>query len=135
MIRTPLMYEMSKETCSAEIKIPQLIPGINFHVPQYPWYRIVASLGIVPDLVLTDFGYNPATAGYSTNMHETVETPWLAVMKGGMPTTLSLQCKELPPDTNFSLMLSVGIAFGTVMNEADIRQVRYAGSAQVLAMR
>lgn len=135
MIRTPLTYKISKDRRSAEINIPQLIPGINFHAPQYPWFRIVAILGIVPDLIHTDFGYNPVATGYNTNMHHAVDTPWLAVMKGATATTLKLQVNETPPDTNFTIVLSVGIAFGTVVDTAEIRQVRYAGSAQVLAVK
>ncbi len=54
-------------------------------------------------------------------------------MEGAASTTLSLQCGQLPPDANFSMIVAVGIAFGTVMNHTDIQQVRYAGSAQVIS--
>lgn len=134
MLRTPLTCEISKDTLSAEIHVPQLMPGINFYVPQYPWFKIVASLGIVPDLVFTDTGYSPAVVGYDINMFHAAETPWLAAMNGGASTTLSLHCDPVPPDSNFSIIVAVGIAFGAVANDTEIQQVRYAGSAQVIGM-
>ena len=76
----------------------------------------------------------PFTSGYTNQMHNSVETPWLAVKNGGEVTKLTLQCNTLPPDSNFSVILAVGIAFGTVMSESNIQQVRHAGSAQVLTM-
>jgi hypothetical protein len=136
MVRTTLTWELSRETLSAKVNVPQLIRGINFHTPQHSWYKIVTAMGIIPDIVYDEkSGYCPVNKSYDTrDMLTKTETPWLAVMTGGEATTLELKCNVTPPDENFSVMLSVGIAFGKVISESEIAQVPHAGSAKVIGV-
>lgn len=61
VVRTPLSWELSKETLSARISIGALLPGINFSpAGVHPLFRLVAALGAVPDLLHNSgFTYRP----------------------------------------------------------------------------
>src|SRR5688500_4545666 len=55
VIRTAVSYSLDKESRSASVTIPGLMPGINFFpLPYHPMYSIVLALGIVPDLFYKD---------------------------------------------------------------------------------
>jgi len=43
----------------AKVDIPELAPGIHFFPPQNIRFKVVAVLGIVSDLFITDQGYEP----------------------------------------------------------------------------
>lgn len=50
-----------------------------------------------------------------------------------LANTLELKLTDIPPDTSFSLLLSAGICFGAMADTNIIKQVKYAGSARILA--
>jgi hypothetical protein len=61
-------------------------------------------------------------------------TDWFSVKSGSVALSLELALPYRPANDAFSLMLSVGMAFGTVAGDGTIVQVGYAGSARVLAV-
>jgi len=42
---------------------------------------------------------------------------------------------ELPPGNNWSMVLTIGIAFGAIGPDGKPQQVKYAGAAKILAMK
>jgi hypothetical protein len=135
VVRSSLSYSLSRDTLSAQIEIPELIPGINFHAPQrHAMYSIVAVLGVVPDLFYSEGNrYLPSSRDYDQLQTEVVETEWLPVQKGSSATSLQLTYDTIPPDQNFTLMLSIGIRFGKMAGTNTVEQVEHAGCARVLA--
>ena len=134
VLRTSLSYSLSRENRSAHIVVPELLPGINFYTSQkHPMYRIVAVLGIIPDLSYTDHGYQPLANGYETIAATCTKSEWYPVLGGSPSFTLNMNINT-PPDEAHSLMLSIGICFGTMKETTVIQQVKYAGCAKVLAM-
>jgi len=136
MLRASLSYTISKENLTASVDIPALEPGINFFAQKRnPMYSVVVVLGIVPDLSYAgDNKYEPAARGYEAYFSETVVSDWYTVASGSPATTLSVNLDAIPPDKAHSVMLTIGIRFGTMINPDTVQQVRYAGSAKVLAM-
>jgi hypothetical protein len=135
MLRSPLPCSLSRETLSARVEIPALLPGINFHAQRKdPMFSIIAMLGIVPDLFYDADRYKPSSHAYTSLGAKAVNTDWYPVLGGAPATTLELKLEGMPPDQSFSLMLSVGICFGAMHDAATIKQVKHAGSAKVLAM-
>ena len=134
IIRNPLSCSLSKKTGSARIEIPALLPGINFFVPgKYPMFSIIATLGTLPDLLYTTNGYQPS--GNQNDLFlKTITTEWFACMKGSPATLLELKADKIPKNDSFSLMLSVGIRFGTMDSAEPVRQIPYAGAGKILAM-
>jgi hypothetical protein len=135
IVRNPVSCRLNKKNYSASIEIPALIPGINFFVPpgRHPLYSIVIVLGIVPDLIFTKDGYKPLTDPQA--VHEA--TGWHPVSKASqaMALEVSLQGKSLQlPVASFSLVLSIGIRFGTVGMGDAVEQVKYAGAAKVMVV-
>lgn len=158
IVRVPVEYVWFEEEALVTIHIPELIPGINFFAPEkYPWFSIIASLGVVPDIIFTH-NAKPVSPGYDTfnapeammatyrytythpgyEIFETpplcMFTPWKPVKQGIMATSLDLQLPHLPPDEHFALLLSVGITYGIQEDTHSIRQVPYAGAAKILTV-
>ena len=139
IIRSPLEFTLSKEGLSAQVTVPALMPGFNFFAPpsRQPLYSFVISGGVIPDLFYTPQGYKPAD-GYENFRSEAAWSAWHPVVKGSPETVLQLDLKhevmELPGSA-FSMMLAIGICFGTVGEGQQPMPVKYAGAAKVLGMR
>jgi len=134
IIRNPPLWSLLRDTRSARIDIPELLPGINFFAPdKHPMFRITAVLGIVPDVFYTSIKYKPSSNSYRDNDVVIVDTDWRAVRKNAPATTLEMTHPTLPPDQSFSLVLSIGICFGTMSDATTVQQVKYAGAAKILA--
>lgn len=60
LLGAPLTCTLEKETSSARVEIPRMVTGINFQpATLHPYFQIVASLGVVPDIHYTPLGYAP----------------------------------------------------------------------------
>jgi hypothetical protein len=136
IVRNPLSYSMNKNQLNAEIQFPELLPGINFYVPPgYPAaYSFVATLGIVPDLVYRNSTYTPLF----TPEFGTTQSAWYPVIEGSSAISLSPAVSTIspvqPPAAPFTLMLSVGIRFGTIGFNNQITQVPKTGAAKIVGM-
>ncbi len=138
--------------------IPELIPGINLFAPEkYPWFSIIISLGIVPDIIFTQnsIPVHPDHDAFTDPLaKETMRkydythpeyddlpvlpiamfTPWSPVKKGLETTLLELKIPQFPPDEHFALVLAIGIMYGIQEDADTIRQAPNAGAAKVLAV-
>ncbi|MBT1704011.1 hypothetical protein [Chryseosolibacter indicus] len=137
VIRTPIVCSVSRENLSARIEIPALVPDINFQVHQrHPMYKIIAVLGIVPDLFHQEWGYSPSDRAYDNIYPEITATEWMPSLKESAPTVLELAYSGTQlPDNKFSIMLSVGICYGKMTDTNTIEQVKHAGSAKIFSVR
>jgi len=133
-MRQGLSYSISKDTMSASVQVPALIPRDNLMIPAgYDWYRITAVVGIVPDHLYTDFKYRPIDNFNGT--HSVYDhTEWFTAKKGSSATELQLNLPVEAPAA-FSLMLLSGISFGRIEDVDYIRPVKYVGAAKVIGMR
>ena len=132
VVRAPLSATIDKEKLTAQIAFPDLIPGIKFMpARRHSFYSFTAALGVIPDLLFTPDGYRPGHDAYSSLRPTFVETAWLPVVKRFDATTLELKFGTALPDSAFTLVLSVGIRYGSATAENRIEQVRHAGSAKV----
>jgi hypothetical protein len=134
--RAPLMCAIDREDCSARVTIPGLVPGLNFF-PQagQSLYSMVVALGVVPDMIRSRNQYKPAHVNYELLTYATVATPWHPAGEVSEAHSLDLKLPALPPDDSFTLMVSVGIRYGTMLSARIVNQVKYAGSAKVLRVR
>jgi hypothetical protein len=133
IVRNPLRYTLSRAPLQATIDIPALLPGINLQTPgNYPMYSFIAILGVVPDCHFTPQGYQPSQFEQGVYPKE-VYSDWYPVLNGSAATTLEINIGNTPPWDAFTLILSIGIRFGTIGADGNIQQVKYAGSAKILA--
>lgn len=135
-------YSLLKETLTATITIPGLLPEINFF-PQntYSWYRFIAVFGLIEDLFYNPNGYQTITGNQQVNGYSVVnETDWLPVTPESPALQLTCGFKGSARSilqrigrNNYSCLLGIGISFGA-MTRGRIEAVKYVGGGKVLAM-
>jgi hypothetical protein len=133
IIRPDISYELSKQTMSATIKVPELLPGYSFKNPtNYSWYRISAVLAVITDVVYTKGDYNPANIS-SEGLFGHVDSTWFPSNEGSPACELQL---TLPAGnlSSCSLMLMAGISFGAVKGADHIEPVKHLGAAKIIGM-
>lgn len=137
LIKAPLAHSISRETLSAKIGIPELIPGRNFSPPnEHRFFSVMAVLGAVPDLYATDSGYEayaPSRPGYDKVPAQSA-TEWLPVNTGSPATTLEVKLKSLPPADDYALVLSIGICFGEPAPGGSVELVKHEGCGKIVAV-
>jgi hypothetical protein len=134
MVRCPFPYTIGRETGKLQISIPELLPGIHLYTPEkYPLFGFIIVLAVVPDFIRRAGDYD--MLGYYNPEQITVETDWYPSSKGSKPSQLELQLKNPLEKDSFSLMLGIGIKFGTMGYEGKVEQVKYAGAAKVMAVK
>jgi hypothetical protein len=141
IVANQLAYTLSKETLTASIHFPALIPDVNFFVPEnYPWYRFMVIVGIVEDMFYNPKGYQPehGVEDYSWVLEV---SDWLSV-HAGVPAVTKQYTKlldayggieKITKLNSYSILLAVGIAFGT-MQKGQVEMVKYVGGAKILGM-
>jgi hypothetical protein len=135
VIRYPVTYSLSRETASAIVNIPELVPDINFFVPdpiKYPYYRICVSLGLVPDIVYKVDEYRPTHTDYMDKKPRAIYTEWFPRLQGSSSQVLAINYDWTPPDTHFTLVLAVGIQYGELEGVNNIQRAPYVGCARIL---
>ncbi|MBT1706951.1 hypothetical protein KK062_01880 [Fulvivirgaceae bacterium PWU5] len=135
ILRTSINATVDAEGGSAHVEIPRLLRDINFFPNnRHTLFRIEVTLGVAPN-----FAFNPKTGEYQppawhTNNQPSVYTctDWHAALEGAPAMSLDIAFGELPPDADYSLVLSVGIRFGFTSNKGTVEEVKRAGAAKVL---
>jgi hypothetical protein len=130
-----LTWDISRETLTAKVNIPELVPGINFHPPkQHPLFQVVAVLGIAPDLFFKGRKYEPSNMKYDLTPPAIglSSTLW-ASAKNGLPATMLEVALPAPPAVAGAFVLSVGVCFG-VPDAEGVSQTRHAGCARILSV-
>lgn len=133
ILRHPLQFSIDKMAGSATVEIPQLIPGINIHNPKKePNYRLVAILGIIPDIVYAETNKLYMSVINDLPYPAIAKTPWYCWKEGTGPQTLQLNLRNWNPADGLTLVLTTGLEFGRPQTVLEIKPVKYAGTARVL---
>jgi len=134
IMRHPVSSTIFRNTGTANLVIPGLLPGINFFTPpQYQLCRFIISLGVIPDMVFTEaFGYGPANK--DKYQAQKLYTEWFAVKESSEEQSFDIQLDDFTglADSS-SLVLAIGIEFGYAVSNSIIKGIKYAGSAVILA--
>ncbi|MFL5746697.1 MAG: hypothetical protein ACJ751_18615 [Niastella sp.] len=132
ILRTPVLYALQNQ--QVIIDIPDLLPALNFIAPgNYPWYKFIATAGLIPDIYYRDaiWGYQPK--GEYNYGPSTGSTDWLPVNARGAASKITIDdLPEMKPDDH-SIMIAIGISFGTMQGN-EIRPVKYVGAGKVIGM-
>lgn len=134
IVRSPLICSITKADLHARLELPALLPGINFFAPvNQPMCRMVMAFGVMPDIVFSNDEYAPA-GDYAMVYPKYMFTAWQPVLQGCDAQVLEFTLPT-PPGNAFSLILSVGICFGTIGDGGAVQQVKYAGAGKVVMVR
>ena len=133
IIRCRLDFSIKKESMSATVHMPALVPEDNFHIPvQESVYSIVVSLGMLPDIHYNANGYTPHDLFRTISLIDHAETGWTAVANGLPAQTFRLQLNDTAPGHPYSLALSAGIRFGTINTQGVVKRADHTGAAKIL---
>jgi hypothetical protein len=133
VVRYPVTATIDRETLTAKVQLPDLIPNISFVPPvNHPYYALRITLGIVPDIVYEGDRYVPVHSSYPDNGVKYINTEWFPLLKGSPAMEVEVQHDFFPPDTNFTLVVAIGVFYGVLKAEGTIDQAPYVGSAKVL---
>jgi hypothetical protein len=139
IVRNTISWSISRETLSAHVDIPHLMPGVNFFTQnKAPMFSFVLSLGVIPDHFYDEaLGIFKPNDGYQSGWGATeIYTPWMPAAEGSEAFTVEIQEKtSRPPDAAHSLILTIGIRFGTVYGGGITDQVKKIGASKVLAVQ
>lgn len=131
VVKPPLYCTIDRNTVTATVHIPELLPGINLSLPwQYPMYRLVLSIGVIQDGLGADssqIGNQPLL------LNQPGTTGWRLAAQSYKGETIILQPdipRKLRDDE--TLVVSIGIEMGTLISDAVIEQVKNAGSGKIL---
>ena len=133
VVRNPVGCAIFRETGSANILIPGLVPGVNLYTPpQYHMYRFIMVLGVVPDMVYKSTGYEPAAP---VKYHPAnIKTDWYPVKEPQGEQSFDLQLDHFTTlAATHTLVLAMGIEFGYPVSNTIISPVKHAGTAAILA--
>ena len=133
---TPLpKFSISREEYKGTVTFQDLYPGINLqNTGAHPLCRFIVSIGLVPDLVYSKSGYGTAFRGF-TSTQSVLRGPWLVASSKIDAFTLEAFLSERAKfDDSVSILLSVGIEFGTYISNAVIQPIKRAGCATILGV-
>ncbi|HEY8959759.1 hypothetical protein [Chitinophaga sp.] len=132
VLRHPVQCIIERETGTAAVELPALMPGLNLLLPwQYPFFRFIITFGTVPDIEFN--GINYRNAGKQL-LPASAYTEWQLVRKSFEAQRLVLSLPELALINDAStLLVGIGIEMGMPVSDQLIDRVRYAGCGKILA--
>lgn len=133
VVRLPLKCEIDRETNSAWVQLPNLMPEVNLFIPwQFPMFRFVITMQAIKDL---HYNYPTLTGTDRGNTTQPAYTDWQAT---GQPYTgerIELTLKDgRIKDDSWTFILSVGLEMGTPISNKVIDTAKYVGCAKILAV-
>ena len=135
VISASVSSTISRENRSSKVVIPVLVPRLNMTMPgQQPFFSIIISLGIVPDLFFTERGYKPSKEAYDQFAAKSATTPWALCSETFPGATLEVTLPDAPPDEHYTLMLCIGIRYGVNSMNPLPQEVSRVGFGEVLMM-
>ena len=124
---------LSRELKNAVIQLPELIEGVNLSIPwKRPLFRFCMSLGIVPDVIYESNGYNNYPAEWAVAK---LDTAWHVATEPLEAQTIELKL-DMPAaiKDSHTLVFAIGIEMGIPGLSGQVEEVKYAGSACILAV-
>lgn len=132
VLRHPVQCTIERETGTAELLLPGLIPGLNLLLPwQYPFFRFIITFGIIPDIEFNGSSYKSVE---KQSLPVSVRTAWQLVKQSCEAQRIELSLPDLALLNDAStLMVGIGIEMGLPVSDQLIDRVRYVGCAKILA--
>lgn len=136
IIKAELNLQLHRDALSARLDVPPLLPGVNCdHHKTYPYFRIVAVLGVVPDLFYRKVpgAYLPVE-GFGRVKPQVCQTSWQLTRKASEAVALELCLKDAPSLEDFSLLLSAAVQYGSPGAGGTIELQPHAVASKILAV-
>ena len=132
-IVAPSIQHSISETGEAIVQIPELIPGINLHLPRTSqYYRIVAVLGAVPDIHHQNGKYVSSIPNLRRGPRIYDTTEWFHSSSIMDSRTFRLAPTDVLATSKVVWILSLGLEIGHMKVFDRIETVDDAGAARIL---
>lgn len=136
IVRPQLEQTLSREHGMATVSIPSLIPGINFHpTPNHPMFRIVAVLGLLPDMFYRNEKYSPSHNDYNQFAPVITTSEWFSTREVSPGLSFSLSLPYSAPDAHFSMILGIGYEAGFPENRNSFVGMKREGAAEIVMVQ
>lgn len=126
---------IDRANLTATIKIPAMIPGVNFHTKdQSPHFCFIATLAAVPDVVWSSGRYVSVFDSAQSPSYADADgrTGWFSLLGGSPAQEMILRSDDRPPNDNFTLVVTIGICYGVQQTVHEIAMKPYGGSGKIL---
>jgi len=136
VIRVQPTWQINRETVSATVIIPEFNPTEHLVAPnKLPFMRFVALLG-----VCTIVRYDESSKNYAPDNQQLlgyrkeVQTAWNPVKRALQVQTLEVQIEGISTylTDNDTLLLAIGVEFGTVGSNGEGEAVKWAGCVKMV---
>ncbi len=141
VMRAIPQLEVDKEKLTASVQFPRINTGNDLlNVQKLPYFRLIVSMGIISDIICnpekTYDKYVPETGAWNGVSYSTT-TEWFSANDIIPEQTIHVRFEEGIPEERTdrdTVLVSVGIEFGTTAFGGTIEAVKRAGCARVLAV-
>lgn len=132
VVRLPLKYEINRETNSAWVQLPNLLPEVNLFIPwQQPVFRFVITLQTIWD---AHYNY-PKLNANGVNAASVVYTAWQTTGQSYTGERMELELKHKNKlDDSCTFILAVGLEMGMPISNNITNTAKFAGTAKILAL-
>ena len=136
VVKGELLHAIDRAELSALLEVPPLLPGVNCtHLKSYPFFRVLAVLGAVPDLYYDEqLGQYAPEKGFAPVGTVYVLTPWLPTARAAEAYTLELALPRHPGVERFTLLLSAAVEYGRAGLDGEVDMVPGAVASRILAV-
>lgn len=137
VLRVPIETVLNRETGEATIDIPPVNTDLYlYNFRNLPYYRIVANLSGVCDMVLSENekNYEHADYNYYSKKNGIFESEWLPTTgtQAAMNIKLEYPLIENPIPNDVTLLVCIGIEFGKQGYGNITEPVKYAGTGKIV---
>lgn len=135
VVQVPISVTTDRQAISTSLSIPAIWPPIQLdNAYNYPWCRFVVSLGVISDVVY-DEKEQAYVAAHATcqGQYEVQYTEWKSTKERLLAEKISfgLEGQTALEDCD-SLVIGIGIEFGSEVSNQVVVPVKYSGSGKVL---
>ncbi len=137
VLRVSINYELLREELKAIVTIPRINTEIDlFNVQRLPFFRLIITLGTASDMMynVTLNDYLPVVEGLH-GASAVTNSEWFSANTVVGEQVLVAQMTEAQKamlTEDVSLILSIGVEFGTIGFTGQPQEVKYAGSGKVM---
>jgi hypothetical protein len=140
VLRVGFSCEINRELLQATVQVPRINAANDIlNIQRLPYFRLIVVLGTVTDWHFseTDQVYVPIELNLN-GINQVYTSPWFQTQGIVPEQTLTVQMKEAEQalvSDEITVLVSMGIEFGTVGFTGDPVEVKYAGCGKVIAVR
>ncbi|SFD89031.1 hypothetical protein SAMN05518672_103720 [Chitinophaga sp. CF118] len=131
VVRHPLKCTVDRETGSAVVQVPKLLPDINIFLPwKAPLFRFVISLQAIGD---TEYNY-PKLSFKDSDCTPALYSEWHPSSEACEGERFEIKLDKGKPEDLMTMIVSVGIEMGMPLSNTVVNVVKYAGCAKILTV-